>query len=105
MKTPEQNEQNLTASPSFAKVCLAPCQKLIAQIEKAKDIVLAEFRDTRETHEQLLRLALNEAEALAWQTAYPQLVFPVLAMEKAQAVAAWDARQQSIRRTHSPLSL
>jgi len=105
MKTTEQTEKNITASPSFAKACLASCQKLIAQIEKAKDTILAEFRETRETHEQLLRLALNEAEALAWQTEFPQLVFPTLAMEKAQAVAAWGARQQSIRETHSPLSL
>ena len=105
MKTTEQTEKNITPNPSFAEVCLTSCQKLIAQIEKAKDTVLAEFRETRETHEQLLRLALNEAEALAWQTEFPQLVFPTLAMEKAQAVATWGARQQSIRGTRSSLSL
>jgi hypothetical protein len=105
MNTTERTKKNTIANRTLAKVCIASCQKLIAQIEKAKDTILAEFRDTRETHEQLLRLALNEAEALAWQTAYPHLVFPTLAMEKAQAVAAWGARQQSIRETHSPLSL
>src|SRR6266850_556558 len=99
MKTTEQTKKDMNADRAFAKVCLASCQKLIAQIEKAKDTILAEFRETRETHEQLLQLALNEAEALAWQTAYPHLVFPTLAMEKAQAVAAWGARQQSIRET------
>ena len=97
MKTTEQTTKN--TNRTFAKVCLASCQHLIAQIEKAKDAILAEFGETRGAHEQLLRLALNEAEALAWQTEFPHLVFPMLATEKAQAVAAWDARQQSIRGT------
>lgn len=105
MKTTEQTKNEFVARPSFSKACLASCQKLIAQIEKVKDAILVEFRETRETHEQLLRLALNEAEALAWQTAYPHLVFPMLATEKAQAVATWEARQHSIRGTRAPLPL
>lgn len=48
-------------------------------------------------HQRVLRLALNEAESIAWQTGFPQLVFPVLAKEKAEAVAAWSRRQNSIR--------
>ena len=48
--------------------------------------------------EHLLRLVLNEAEAAAWQTAYPDLVFPMLATEKVQAVIAWDAKRQALRR-------
>jgi hypothetical protein len=44
----------------------------------------------------MLRLALNEAEALAWQTLYPHLVFPDLAAEKVRGVAAWNSRQQLI---------
>jgi hypothetical protein len=39
---------------------------------------------------------VNEAEALAWQTPYPHLLFPSLAAEKVQAVAAWQTRQQSV---------
>jgi hypothetical protein len=46
----------------------------------------------------LFRLALTEAEALAWQTEHPQLFFPALAREKVQAVAVWQARQDSLRR-------
>jgi hypothetical protein len=53
--------------------------------------------------ERLLRLALNEAEAAAWETMYPHLVFPALASEKAQAVAAWNAHQQSVWRS-SPIA-
>ena len=103
MKTTEQIHKQTRAGRKFVNVCLAPCRKLIAQIEKPQNAILAEFRTTRGASEHLLRLAVNEAEALAWQTAYPHLVFPTLATEKAQAVAAWDARQQSIRRTRSPL--
>jgi hypothetical protein len=44
----------------------------------------------------MLRLVLNEAEALAWQTAYPHLVFPELAAEKAHAAAQWEQRQRSL---------
>ena len=105
MNTTERTKNNRTTDRTIARVCIASCQKLIAQIAKAKAAIQAEFRETRETHEQLLRLALNEAEALAWQTEYPHLVFPTLATEKAQAVAAWDARQRSVRGTRSPLPL
>ena len=97
------NETKQTAI-ALTNVCRASCQKLLAQIEKTKESILAEFRQTLATQEQLLRLAVNEAEALAWQTAYPQLVFPALALEKAQAVADWDAHQRSIRRAASSLS-
>jgi len=105
MNMNQQTEKNPTANLSLAKACLASCRKLVAQIKKAKDAVLAEFSETRDVQEQLLRLALNEAEALAWQTEYPHLVFPTLAMEKAQAVAAWGARQRSARRMESARSL
>ena len=102
MKT---NTPETPSNQNFAALCLASCQKLIAQIKETKDRILAEFQERYETHEQLLRLALNEAEALAWQTAYPQLVFPDLAVEKAQAVAAWSSHQRSIRRANPALSL
>ena len=79
---------------TLAKACLVSCQKLVAQIQKTKDTILDEFREALGAQDHLLRLALNEAEALAWQTAYPHLVFPALAAEKAQAVATWHARQR-----------
>ena len=49
----------------------------------------------------LIRLALNEAEALAWETGFPQLVFNGLAEEKIQAVASWNRRQSEIRQNRS----
>jgi hypothetical protein len=102
MKT---NNSETAPNRNLAEICLASCQKLIAQIKETKDRILAEFQDRYEAHEQLLRLALNEAEALAWQTPYPQLVFPDLAVEKAQAVAAWSSHQRSIRRANPALAI
>ncbi len=63
---------------------------LRAQIER-------EFPSLRDQHGRILHLALNEAEALAWQTGFPELVFPVLAREKVSNLAAWRNRQHFIR--------
>ncbi|HLX94262.1 MAG TPA: hypothetical protein VKU37_00800 [Verrucomicrobiae bacterium] len=80
-----------------ANACIASCQKLAAQIERTKENLLAELQETLDVPERLFRLALDEAEALAWQTGFPNLLFPALALEKVQAVAGWNARQQVIR--------
>jgi hypothetical protein len=92
----ERNENT-----SFATVCLDSCRKLLDRIEKAKQAVLDEFHDTMDAHNQMLRLAVNEAEALAWETDYPHLVFPALAHEKAEQVNSWETRQREIRRSQS----
>jgi predicted secreted hydrolase len=68
----------------------------LAQIGRAKDAIFAEARDTLEVQDQMLRLVLNEAEALAWQTRFPHLFFPALAVEKVQEAAAWDSRQRAV---------
>jgi hypothetical protein len=98
MNTTNTNK-NLNAQPTLANRCLQSCKELLGEIERAKKRITNEFRDTVESHQNLFQLALNEAEALAWQTDYPQLVFPALAVEKIQAVAAWRTRQQSV---HQP---
>lgn len=85
------------SSRSVTSACLVKCQKLVAQIQKAKDSVISEYRGKVAAREHLLRLAVTEAEALAWQTEYPQLLFPALAEEKAHAVVAWHSRQQAIQ--------
>src|SRR5437773_8166083 len=94
-----------TASSSSTNVCLVSCRKVLAQIEKTKSAILAEFRGILQAQEQFLRLALNEAEALAWETEYPHLVFPILATEKARAVVEWHTRQRSLNPTHSSREL
>jgi hypothetical protein len=83
---------------SLAGAAVASCQKLITQMEQVKDRLTQEFGERLAGDESVLRLALNEAEALAWETKFPQLVFATLAVEKAQAAAAWEHRQQSYRR-------
>jgi hypothetical protein len=79
--------------------CPSSCGKLLQQIREVKLSLQREFSDAVAGHEQLLRQALNEAEALAWQTPYPHLFFPALAQEKAQAVGRWAFRQRSVRQT------
>jgi len=77
--------------------CKAFCRKAKKQVAAVKEAILAESSRALAAPERLVRLALNEAEALAWQTQYPHLVFPALATEKVQAVVAWNARQQAMR--------
>ena len=45
------------------------------------------------------------ADALAWQTDYPHLLFPVLATEKIQNAANWKRRQQVLLRHHPAYAL
>ena len=92
MNNMETNREGFEARQTFANVCLGYGQKLAAQIERVKNNIVDDFHETFKAHEQLLDRAVGEAEALAWQTAYPQLVFPTLAMEKIQAAAGWNAR-------------
>src|SRR5579871_3849018 len=105
MKTNINTEKTNSVTPaiegidSFTARCLASCRKLMEQFESVKEQVVNEFRDQVEEHQHLLRLAVNEAEALAWQTEYPELLFVDLATEKAYAVADWHARQQRLLRS------
>ncbi len=89
------------AVKTAAKACIESCQQLAAQFERAKGNFVGELQETLEAPEKLFRLALNEAEALAWETGYPHLVFPELATEKAQAAAQWSVRQQFLRQKNS----
>jgi hypothetical protein len=101
MKSIQTNEVrvDVRSGSAFSTLCLRSCRKILAQIRKAKDALFAEARSTLDTHERMLQLALNEAEALAWQTEYPHLVFPALAAEKVHAVADWDRHQRSVWQT------
>ena len=100
MNTTNTNE-DLTAEQTLANRCVQSCKKLLAGIDATRNRIANEFHETLEANGRLVELALNEAEALAWQTAYPHLLFPTLAVEKVQAVATWQTRQQSVQRRHS----
>src|SRR6266705_39550 len=98
MKPNTTNEtMSRTTGTTLKQACLGACSKIAAQVARAKDAILAESRQLLGAPERMLQLALNEAEAVAWQTEYPHLVFPELAMEKVQKVAAWNHRQASVR--------
>jgi hypothetical protein len=77
------------------------CRRSLDAIANVRALIEHEFSLLRQREPRLLRQALNEAEAIAWQTGFPQLVFPSLALEKARAVADWESRQRSIRPTAS----
>lgn len=95
------HHENSAGEQTIANRCVQSCKKLLAGIEQTKTRIASEFREALESQEKLFQLALNEAEALAWQTAYPHLVFPALAVEKVQSLAAWHTRQQSLYRRRS----
>lgn len=54
-------------------------------MRRAKATILAEARGQARGPERWLRAVLDEAEAEAWQTGFPQLIFPTLAWERVQA--------------------
>jgi hypothetical protein len=96
-----ETDENLSSEQTIANRCLQSCKKLLAGIEQVKNKIAGEFRELVEANHKSFQLALNEAEALAWQTEYPQLLFPALALEKIQAVATRRARQEALRRSYS----
>lgn len=79
--------------------------KVLAQIARARTAIAAECSVSSAPEPHMLRLALNEAESLAWQTTYPHLVFPVLAAEKIQQLATWKQHQASVLQSSPMLSL
>jgi hypothetical protein len=81
------------------------CRELDVQVTTIKTGLVREFGTAIGGHSELLQSALNEAEALAWQTPYPHLLFPVLAHEKASAVNNWAARQRRVQRASREISL
>src|SRR4051812_4153391 len=103
MKLLNRNPKSFGIRNPAVNACVVSCRKIIAQMKNVRDAIFAEARDTLRHQERMLKLALNEAEALAWQTAVPQLVFPTLAAEKVRALEDWNTRQQFMgRKDHSP---
>jgi hypothetical protein len=87
MNTRQSKSKNVVKTVSNG--LLASGRKLIAGIEQAKWHLTADLGKAFQLPERLFRVAVNEAEALAWQTEYPHLVFPALAAEKVLAASAW----------------
>jgi hypothetical protein len=96
MKTNDKSQEVSASNRSFKQFCESYCRKLVEQLQQGKAAIYNEMQQAFGPEENVLRLALNEAEALAWETGYPSLVFPDLAAEKAQAAVAWERRQEAM---------
>jgi hypothetical protein len=77
--------------------CVHCYQRMLSRLAAVRARVERDFARTMAGYEQLIKGAMNEAEALAWQTSYPHLVFPELAEEKAAAARQWAAHQWAVR--------
>ncbi len=83
-------------------ICSQTARQVLEAIPQIRSLIEREFARLQAQQPHIFRLTLNEAEALAWQTGFPQLVFPTLAAEKIRAVADWNKRQQVLRSQESP---
>jgi len=84
-------------SKSIIEACTESCQKMVDLFNATRTAITDQFRDLAANDRHTLQLVLNEAEALAWQTEYPELVFPDLAEEKARGFMQWMAHQRDVR--------
>jgi hypothetical protein len=105
MNTKFENKSDSTNTGTLAALGEAVKTRISNQIESVKRHVFAEYRAALDKNEQVLRLALFEADVLARQTGYPHLFFPVLASEKAQSAARWQFHQRYLLRNNSPYAL
>lgn len=71
-------------------------KRLILGIERVKRNLAEQAQNNLGLPQRLFQVALNEAEALAWETEYPQLLFPALAEEKIEAISAWYGHGESL---------
>jgi hypothetical protein len=101
--TLKNNNANQTEACHTATACLD--KNVSSQLDQVKHEVFAEYQHALGANEQLLRLAIIEAETLARQTEYPHLVFPLLASEKAHNAARWQFHQKYLLRSNSPYAL
>ena len=73
-------------------------------VATVRGLIERQHSSLAEQQPRLLRHALTEAEAEAWETGFPHLVFPTLVMEKIQSITEWDAHQQSVQQSESNLA-
>lgn len=100
----ENSNETRTRLSALLPKDASTAEDISSQIASVKREVFAEFQPALGANEQLLRLAIVEAEALARQTEYPQLLFPVLAAEKARKAARWQFHQQFLLRSNEALA-
>ena len=101
----EKPNRKAVGGANSCRVATARCRELMVHVTNVKAGLVREFGTAIGGHNALLRSALNEAEALAWQTPYPHLLFPLLAEEKASQINHWAARQRRVQRASRELAL
>jgi hypothetical protein len=80
------------------KTLLFKNRALAAYVACLRKKLMARFQQGRyrQLPTRLLHLAVTEAEALAWTTPEPLLVFPALAEEKVESLFHWAHRQSRL---------
>ena len=66
------------------------------EVTLARRRIENDFAKLRCAEPRISRLVLNEAEAIAWQSGWPDLVFPALAEEKLWALSVWRRAQKAL---------
>ncbi len=82
---------------SIAARCLRACGKIAREFARVKSELTQQFQSLLDVPDPWLQQTVNEAEALAWQTGFPHLLFPVLAEEKVRKLGRWYSHQQMIQ--------
>ena len=97
MKLTQKYRGQLLAQPPAGEQRRKSSSTANLAIATARQALLQAYANQLPRRGQLLHLALNEAEALAWQTDFPHLFFPELAEEKVRRVAAWARKQRAVQ--------
>jgi len=71
-------------------------EKLAARLNDYKVALLEKLSNEPETFLHFARLAVNEAESLAWSTPYAHFFLPALVEEKIQCARQWANRQSRV---------
>jgi len=90
--TPPIRRASTQAPPAFLHPTIA------AKLNQYKLGLLAELSHESETFVRFARLAISEAEGLAWSTPFAHLFLPALAEEKIHYTRQWVRRQRRIGR-------
>jgi hypothetical protein len=94
-----QDSQIVPLPPAFSRSGLRRFSKGCREkIQQLKESILAEmsFRFSGKLSPEVIRLAVNEADALASSTPFPALFLPALAEEKLHFAERWHSKQQQI---------
>lgn len=99
-----RGETRFELTPRFDLLTEDSTQRAFEQLKaRLLNPVLNHASDPTLRHQ--LRLAANEAAAVAWTTPYPLLVLPMLLEEKADRVHSYTRRQEQVEQSTHQLVL